>query len=146
MNRSRKGTYPVDVMLLLLMELQDALEVGVHHLAEIELRLPDLVFYALSANKILGDPGLDNRPAYPLAGLLGRSGPEATLGSSSDAAAGAGFAEHGIRGDLSWPLEPLRRLPRWHHLFCRHHCGLLTPGLRELRGGAHFFQMAGGQL
>ena len=91
MNRSRKGTYPVDVMLLLLVELQDALEVGVHHLAEIELRLPDLVFYTLSANKILGDPGLDNRLAYPLAGLLGRSSLEATLGSGSDAAAGAGF-------------------------------------------------------
>ena len=69
MNRSRKGTYPVDVMLLLPVELQDALEVSVHHLAEIELRLPDLVLFALSEKKILGYTGLDNRPAYPLDGL-----------------------------------------------------------------------------
>ena len=65
-------------MLLLPVELQDALEVGVHRLAEIELRLPDLVFFALSANKIRGDPRLDNRPALSLDGLLGRSSPEAT--------------------------------------------------------------------
>ena len=57
MNRSRKGTYPVDVMLLLPMELQNALEVGVHRLAKIKLRLPDLVLFVLGANEILGDPG-----------------------------------------------------------------------------------------
>ena len=88
-------------MLLLPVKLQDALDVDIHRTAKIELLLPDLIFFVLSANKVLGDLTLDNRPAYSFTGLLGRSGPEVTLGSSSDAAAGAGFAERGVRGDLS---------------------------------------------
>ena len=151
MGKSRKGTYPVDVVLILPVELKDALDVGIHRIAEIELRLPYLVFFALSTNKILEDPGLDNRPAYPLAGLLGRSGPEATLGSSSDAAAGADFAEHGIRGDLSRALEPLRCRPlrrplRQHHLLYHRRYGLLAPDLCRLRGGSLFFHLTGGLL
>jgi hypothetical protein len=59
-------------MLLLPVKLQDTLDVGIHLVTEIELLLPDLIFFVLGANKILEDLGLDNRPAYPLAGLLER--------------------------------------------------------------------------
>ena len=71
MNRSRKGTYPVDVVLLLPVELQDALEVGVDRLAKIELLLPDLFFFAFGTNEVCGDPALDNRPVHSHAGPLG---------------------------------------------------------------------------
>ena len=50
------------------MQLQDVLDTGVDLAAEVKLRLPDFILLPLSANKLLGDPGLDNRLAYPLAG------------------------------------------------------------------------------
>ena len=76
------------------------LETSVALAANVKLRLPDLVLVPLSTNDILGDLGLDNRPAHPLARLLGRFGPEATLRSSSNASAPTEFAECGARGDL----------------------------------------------
>ena len=53
------------------MELLDVLETSVDLAANVKLRLPDLVLVPLSTNDILGDLGLDNRPAYSLTGLLG---------------------------------------------------------------------------
>jgi len=41
------------------MELHDALEVGVYHVANIELLLPDLFLFELDANEVLGDPAVD---------------------------------------------------------------------------------------
>ena len=96
MSGSRKGTYPVDVVLLLPVELQDALEVGVHRRAMVELFLPDLILFALGANEFLGDASLDDCPARPFAGRPRRSGPEVTHRSSHKVAAGAGLAECGI--------------------------------------------------
>ena len=66
------------------MELQDTIDAGVDLGADVELRLPDLVLLPLGTNKISGDPGLDDCLAHPLAGQVGRSNPEATLGSGGD--------------------------------------------------------------
>ena len=46
-NRSRKSTYPVDVVLLLPMELRGVLEVGIYRAAKVELLLPDLLLFVL---------------------------------------------------------------------------------------------------
>ena len=138
-------------MLLLPVELHDALEVGVNHGAEVELLLPDLFLLVLGANKVLGDASLDDRPARPFAGRLGQSDPEATLESGRDAAIGASFAESGIRVDLSWVLKPIRHCRLQHLLHRQHlrrhrHCALLAPGLHGFRGRAFLFNSAGGLL
>ena len=95
MSVSRKGTYPVDIVLLLPVELQDSLEVGVHRRAKVELFLPDLFLFMLGANEVLGDASLDDRPAHPFAGRPGRTGPETTPGSSRKVTAGAGLSKRG---------------------------------------------------
>ena len=96
LNRSRKGTHQVDGVLLLPVELHDALEVGVYLGTEVELLLPDIFLVALGANEVLGDASLDDRLARPFAGRPRRSGPEVTHGSSRKVAAGAGLAECGV--------------------------------------------------
>ena len=126
LNRSRKGTHPVDIVLLLPVELHDALEVGVNHGAEVELLLTDLFLLVLSANEVLGDASLDDRPAHPFAGRPGRSGPEVTHGTSRNMAAGAGLAEHGIRGNHAGALGLLWHHHLRHHRSNRHHRGSLA--------------------
>ena len=83
-------------MLLLPVELHDALEVGVYSTIEIKLLLPDLFLLVLGSNEVLGDAPLDDRPTRPFAGRPRWSGPEVTHGSSRKVAAGAGLAECGV--------------------------------------------------
>jgi len=116
LDKSRKDTHPVDVVLLLPMELHDALEVGVYLDAEAELLLPDIFLLGLGAKEVLGDASLDDRPAHPFAGRPGRSGPEVTHRGSRNRATGAGLTECGVWGDHAGALGPL-----WHHHLRRHH-------------------------
>ena len=81
-------------MLLLPVELHDALEVGVYLGAEVELLLPDIFLLALGANEVLGDASLDDRLAHPFDGRPRQTGPKTALGSTRNLAAGADLAKH----------------------------------------------------
>ena len=76
-NNKGKGTYLADLEVRRPMELQGAVEVALNLRANLVLRLSGRLLLPLIAEKLQGDPGLDDRP---MMGPLGRPRTEYLLG------------------------------------------------------------------